>query len=214
MRPQSLIDLLAPPLCVACRRSVPGGLRLCPSCREELAALPPARYNAVAYEGVAKQLVIALKRGGQVALAAELAAQILARNAERLEGAEWIVPVPAHPARSRRRGYSPSLLIARELAKLTGARCVDCLVRERDRPPQSELSRSDRLGMPAGHIRVSERALRRRRIDPAESLPTNVVVCDDVTTTGITLEICAQAICERQPEAGRRPLSAVVFAAA
>jgi predicted amidophosphoribosyltransferase len=169
---------------------------------------------AVPYEGVAKKLVIALKRDGQVAVARGLAQIMFERYEGELAGAEWIVPAPSHPARSRGRGYSPSRLIAYELARLVGADCVDCLVRGPDRAPQSELTRAERLAMPGTHIEISGRALRRHGIDPLAALPTNVVVCDDVTTTGVTLERCAQAIRERQQGAARRPLRAVVFAAA
>jgi predicted amidophosphoribosyltransferase len=101
--------------------------------------------------------------------------------------ARWIVPAPAHPARRRQRGYNQSQVLARALARATGARVIDCLVRAPLAPPQSELSRADRLKLPSAAISVDRDSL--GAIDPSEML-----LCDDVITTGVTLERCAQAL--------------------
>ncbi len=188
-------------------------------CRSALARSPrPTRRNGVAaafaYEGTARTLVGSLKFAGAVALAAEMAELMVGRVGDWLCDADWIIAVPAHPARRRARGYNQSLLLAREIAAITGARAAEWLVRDGSRPPQSQLDRRERLAFPATSIALDRRALRHSGLDPLGPLPTNVVVCDDVATTGITLEVCTQAIRERQPEAGRGPLRAVAFAVA
>lgn len=204
------VALLAPPRCVVCRGGCAPGEWLCGRCRHALDGLGTgARSESFAaafpYEGVARELVAALKFGGAVAVADEMAALMVARAPAWLADADWIVPVPAHPARQRARGYNQSALLARRLASRTGARCVDCLTRSAAAPPQSELSRTGRLAMPADSVR-------QRRDVSLALFPTNVVLCDDVSTTGVTLEVCASAIRERHPETGHRQIRAVTFA--
>jgi predicted amidophosphoribosyltransferase len=108
--------------------------------------------------------------------------------------AEWIVPVPAHPDRRRERGYNQSLLLARALARGTELRVVDCLRRTAFAPPQSQLTRAQRLALPRRAISIEPSAVRQQAPNSLAEFPTKVVVCDDVVTTGVTLEVCAQAI--------------------
>ncbi|MFT4050341.1 MAG: hypothetical protein QM648_10990 [Solirubrobacterales bacterium] len=209
-----VVALLAPPSCVVCRAPVGAEEWTCRRCGCELLGLPRGDSAAFEYAGPARAMVVALKFNGATALAGEMAGLMTRRIPEQLAGAEWIVPAPAHPRRRRVRGYNQSQLLAAELSRLTGARVLDCLTRAGGGSPQSELSRGERLAMQRNSIRVDPRALRRAGIDPLAEFPTNVVVCDDVRTTGVTLEICAQAIRERQPELGSEPIRAAVFASA
>ena len=94
------------------------------------------------------------------------------------------MPVPLHSRRIRHRGYNQSLLLARELAKLTGLDLDEkLLVRIKDTPPQVGASRSQRRGNVEGSFRcqrdVSGKAL---------------ILVDDVATTGSTLSACATAL--------------------
>lgn len=206
------IALIAPPRCSSCGGNCAAGEWVCMACLRLLRAAPESKRAAFINSGVARDLVLALKFRGEVALAGVMAELMLERLPRAVGDAEWIVPAPPHPARSRVRGYSPATLIARELARRTGARSVECLTRDGARRPQSELARAERLAMPAHSIAVSNAALRHAGIDPLAEFPTNVVVCDEVTTTGVTLELCAQAIRERQPEAGPRQIRFLSFA--
>ncbi len=216
---QRLSALIAPPRCSGCGRSTDIDQWICTACRSSLTESPyPSPRNGVAaafeYRGTAKTLVGALKFSGATALAAEMAELMVHRTGDWLAAAEWIVAAPAHPERRRARGYNQSLLLARAIAAITGARAAEWFIRDASRPPQSQLGRRDRLAFPAAAITLDRRALRQWGIESLAPLPTNVVVCDDVATTGITLELCTQAIRERQPEAGREPLRAVAFAVA
>lgn len=196
------VALIAPPRCAGCGRTARPDRWICESCREDMLRSPAPPGAAFIYEGTARRTVAALKFNGATALAREMAGLMLLRCPELIEGADWIVPVPAHPSRARLRGYNQSRLLAAHLAALTRSSCVDCLVRPRGLRPQSELSRADRLALPRSAIRAH----------PLAEFPTNVVLCDDVSTTGVTLDVCVQAIRERLPETGHRQIRAVTFA--
>src|SRR4051794_5638264 len=149
-----LVALLAPPACAACGRALPRALdRLCHSCTRALpwlgnvcprCALPRHRHGRcpaaalafgrawapMAYEGVARDLVVALKFRSRVAVADLMAAQMAANlpPALRLSPAS-VVPVPALPARHRRRGFDPAGVLAAALARRLSRPLAGCLAR-------------------------------------------------------------------------------------
>ena len=103
-----------------------------------------------------------------------------------------LVAVPLHRRRRRARGYNQSELLATELRKLLGLpRPAGRLARLRDTPPQVGL----------------DRLRRQANVDAAFAWQgpglagQPVVLLDDVTTTGATLESCAAAL--RTGGAGR-----------
>jgi ComF family protein len=96
------------------------------------------------------------------------------------------MPVPLHASRLRDREYNQSLLLADELNRdLRLPLVYDNLVRLRAAPPQTELSRSERLA----NLR---RCFSVRR--PAEVDGKRVLLIDDVMTTGTTANECAKAL--------------------
>jgi ComF family protein len=100
--------------------------------------------------------------------------------------AEALVPVPLHPKRLRERGYNQSSLLARQLGKLTGLVVVDdCLIRQRTAPPQARsASVEERRRNVAEAFACRDRQLRERQ----------VLLIDDVATSGATLDACAAAL--------------------
>jgi ComF family protein len=99
---------------------------------------------------------------------------------------EVLVPVPLHPRRLRERGYNQSGLLARELGKLTGLRVVEgSLHRLRNTPPQARAtSVAVRRSNVAGAFASGDHQLQQKQ----------VLLIDDVCTTGATLDACAVAL--------------------
>lgn len=154
-----------------------------------------AAWAACRYEGVARDLVAALKFRGRLALARRAAEAIAAAApADLLDGA--IVPVPPAPWRLRRRGHDPAEEIALALAILTQLPFRPTLARSSG-PRQVGRRRADRLAdPPVVHV--------------VEGVPARAVLVDDVVTTGATLAACARGL--RSAGAGR--VVAVAFARA
>ena len=99
---------------------------------------------------------------------------------------EILVPVPIHQKRLRERGYNQSGLLARELGKLTNLPVVDdCLIRQRHTPPQARTSTvEERRSNIADAFVCRDQRLRDKQ----------VLLIDDVATSGATLDACATAL--------------------
>jgi ComF family protein len=163
----------------------------CARCRRETHSLACARA-AGAYEGVLRQLIHGLKYEGRRTLAAPLGEMMRARGTEVLQGADLAVPVPLHWRRQHTRGFNQ----AEDLARHLGLPVVRALRRVRPTSPQSGLSATGRRRNLRGAFAPPRRGwLGRRRHDP-RIRGVCVVVVDDVSTTGTTLDACAQVLRE------------------
>jgi predicted amidophosphoribosyltransferase len=194
---------LAPPLCAACGRSCrPEGV-VCSRCGRRLAAAQPLlgkgppgidrAWSSAPYEGVARNLVAALKFRRLLPVADLISDRIhWLAPAHMLSGT--IVPVPAAPARLRRRGFDPAGEIAASLAERLGVVLESCLARRGGRR-QVGRRRAARLGDPP-------------RIHAVATVPRSVLLVDDVLTTGATMSACAQAL----RAAGASRVVAITFA--
>lgn len=98
-----------------------------------------------------------------------------------------VVPVPLHSRRFRDRGYNQSELLAEQIGSAMGLRVVvDVLQRVRSTVPQVGLSADQRRKNVTGAFRCTGTALKGQ----------DVLLVDDVCTTGATLEACSVALQE------------------
>jgi ComF family protein len=205
------LELLFPSWCVGCGR---GGSFICDSCLNSLTRIKPPlcpicglpqttevlcnrcadRQMVIdgirapfAFDGVMRQAIHQLKYQNLRAIAGQLGRllhEFLAANP--LPG-EVLVPVPLHQKRLRERGYNQSRLLAEELGKLTGLAVADYLSRERHSLPQARSSSADeRQANVAGAFSCASRGLENKA----------VILIDDVSTSGATLNACAYALKE------------------
>ncbi|MFI5273535.1 MAG: ComF family protein, partial [Ktedonobacterales bacterium] len=184
--------------CPRCGRSLPRADAACAACAA--GDVPHALDTvlvACVYEGAARKAIIALKFGRQRRLAAPLgdllATTLRSAGTRRVDG---VVPVPLHAARLRQRGYNQAELLARRCAHQIGAPCLPgALVRARATPPQVGLSLEDRRRNVAGAFALGDWA-------HSEQLAgKHLVLVDDVTTTGSTLDAAARALQAAGPAA-------------
>jgi ComF family protein len=180
---QSLLPII-PPICPKCGRPQPDGT-LCPGCADWQAEIDGIRSPFI-FDGVMRQAIHELKYRNLRALAVPLARLLHDYLANNPVPGEILVPVPLHRKRLRERGYNQSSLLARELGKLTNLPVVeDCLVRQQHAPPQARTaSVNERQSNVAGAFTCYDGRLRDKQ----------VLLLDDVATSGATLNACAGAI--------------------
>lgn len=217
-----VVDLVYPPRCPLCGDALAAQGGLCPDCWRQIevpgepccetcqrpmgaAALAQSprcfacnasepRHCGIAaasiYNDASRDLILAFKHGGKIALAPLLARMMAARLDDRTAGTDLplLVPVPLHRWRLWRRGYNQAGLLAQELANLgKGELLVDALIRSRRTPSLGGLGREDRERALKGAIRV-----RRRSRDQLRG--RDVILVDDVLTSGATSDACVNAL--------------------
>jgi len=182
----SILPLTAP-LCDRCGdplptwRQISGPLARCPRCRRRERPLDRARAIG-AYDGALRAIIHAFKYEGRRSLARPLGRLMRERAAEMIEGARCVIPVPLHPSRKRHRGFNQAADLARQMPLPV----VAALSRVRATPTQT--------GLPAGrrHRNMRDAFIATRA---ARGLAgAAVVVIDDVSTTGATLDACARTL--------------------
>jgi ComF family protein len=181
------------PACALCQRPFGEGMpegTICAPCLAE-----PPRHDGIAagtlYNDASRKLVLAFKHGRRIALAPLLARLIAARLPQQVveHRGEWLaVPVPLHRLRLWRRGFNQSALLAREIARLSGAEVlVDGLVRRKATPVLGGLGRKARARALSGAIAANPR--RAGQLKGAQ-----VLLVDDVMTSGATSAACVSAL--------------------
>jgi ComF family protein len=138
-------------------------------------------YSALRYEGVVRRVILALKEQGRTDVAAALARPLASLIATVGRDGTLLVAVPPSRAGSRRRGFDPLRLVL----KRAGYWAEPVLFNSRRTGQQKLLTASDRLENRAGSLR-SRRSL----------VGEQVVIVDDIVTTGATVAEAARAIRE------------------
>lgn len=216
---RSLTDLLVPPVCLVCRVPLADHDTLCAACWASLdfirpplcdrlgiplpfdtggvtvsaAALanPPDydRARAVArFDGVMRRMVHGLKYSDRHEAVALFGQWLAGAARELLTGAHVIVPVPLNRWRLWRRRFNQAAILAQSLSRVSGVP-ADPLILIRSRATGSQVG-----------LTVDQR---RRNVQGAFEVPAakralvegrNVLLLDDVITTGATASACARTL--------------------
>lgn len=99
---------------------------------------------------------------------------------------DYLIPMPLHPKKEKSRGYNQASLLCRGISKATGIPCHEnFLKRSTHTATQTKKSRIERWENVSDVFGVNK--------DPA-MLGKNILLVDDVITTGASTEACIQTL--------------------
>ncbi len=104
-----------------------------------------------------------------------------------MDSVDVIIPVPLHPTRLRERGFNQSYLLAKAVGDQLKIQVWEkALSRTRYTQPQAKMQRKERLRNVTDAFNVN----------PIFNIKSkNIVLVDDVFTTGSTMNECARTLC-------------------
>lgn len=193
------VQKIEPPLCPKCGQKLPRA-ELCMRCQKAPPSYTALRSWAV-FDGKARNALHQLKYRRNVGLGEMLARPLV----ELAQSEKWIIdliiPVPLGLARLAERGYNQSSLLARPLSlALNVPYRPQWLTRAKETRSQVGLTAAER------RLNVSGAFV----AHPTRVTGQRVLLVDDVTTSGSTLEACAEALFT----AGARQVYGLTFARA
>ncbi len=186
---------IEPPYCVYCGEPAegsfaPGGL--CRHCAEKKPYFQEARAPYI-NTGELRELILSFKYAGQVHLGrtfAELMANALRAHPHWFGGKErLLVPVPMHWGKMLKRRYNQAAELAVQLHKITGYPYADVLKRLPDARSQASMGREERLRHARKIYTIHQGRLKRHPVRDCD-----VLLIDDVFTTGATANTCARLL--------------------
>lgn len=159
----------------------------CLSC---LKTLPP--YNsaraALRYNDTSRDMILGFKHGDKTHMAPSFMPWLKRAGEGMLGNADLLIPVPLHPMRLLSRRYNQAGIIAQCLSKETGIKHLPMALKR------------TRATVSQGHLKSDERAKNVRKAFAVRKQyesylnAKNVVLIDDVFTTGATVNECTKVL--------------------
>jgi ComF family protein len=159
----------------------------CYFCQDESYAFTQA-LTLGKYDRGLREMILRMKHPPGESIGYHLTSQLVKDMEERLKSwpVEAVVPVPLHWSRRLWRGYNQASVIAEVLARRLGKPCRPrWLWRRRQTPPQYTVTTEER--------RRNLRQAFASRL-PSSMKGRNILLADDVMTTGSTADACARAL--------------------
>jgi competence protein ComFC len=201
-----LLDLIYPNRCPCCNCSISWREYLCEACRQEVTAEPAdafcplcgkllrecfcgtgLSYDRAAilteYTGAARAGVLSMKSAASLhfgRFCGNVLGQRIAEDAV-LSGYDLVVPVPMQLRKQRKRCCNPAAVFAREIAAVTRI------------PYRQDILHDNGTGKTQHTLSAAER---HKNVEQFSAAPVSlegmrVLLCDDVLTTGSTMNRCA-----------------------
>lgn len=217
-----VLDLILPPKCLKCAARVDTAHNICPDCWKELTFLTgkscfccgypfgidatvdysmigdtlcgacakgPRHFDraisALRYDDESSNMVIGFKHNDRTEYTRYFTKLLKNAGRELIEESEMVIPVPLHQRRLIKRRYNQSALLSARLAFETGLdHDPEILLRTKNTPPQAG-NLNKRQKNVSGAFKVNANKDIRGK---------NVLLIDDVYTTGATVENCARVL--------------------
>lgn len=195
-----LLDLLFPISCLGCGKE---DFWLCKECLNRIKISEEINLDnlvsdnlkevfvVVSYDDQILQKAIHLLKYNFIKDLAPVLARLIqkyvkAKSLESLFSQAILIPIPLHKKRVLWRGFNQAQLLGAELANLLNLKLASgVLKRSRPSQPQASLKEQERLKNIINTFKIRS---------PLEILGKNVILIDDVVTTGATMNECARIL--------------------
>ncbi len=158
---------------------------LCPHCKENKREFNIAR-SAYRYNEFMAGLIKRYKYNNQPYMCATFAHMLSQKYKEIGFDVDCVIPVPISKQRKRQRGYNQSELIAKIFAEENHLPLIlDVLLKDKETEHQADLNYEDRQKNIVGSFKVKNKQ---------KIAGKNVLIIDDVFTTGATTSACAKVL--------------------
>ena len=188
-------------VCPSCN-GAKAGWYLCGSCRVKGYPLDSLIFVSSYRDKIIQKLIHLLKYNYCEEVSSDLSKIMLKffnKYVNAFPKVDLIASVPLHKNRLQKRGFNQSEVIGKKLAEILQVEFYDdILIRIKQALPQVELARSERLTNVLGSFLVTKRNIDKK----------NILLVDDVYTTGATLKECARVL----KNAGAREVHGFVIA--
>ncbi|MCX5715783.1 MAG: ComF family protein [Candidatus Omnitrophica bacterium] len=196
-----------PPYCVKCGRSLRGStenVEICWECSGKDFYYDKS-WSAFLYEGAVKEALHLFKYSGKLSISrlfCGLLINFLKENRQILTGIDAVIAVPLHSVKLREREFNQAHMLASAISKefkiQDSSACLKRAVRTR---PQSELDKNERYENVKNTFAVTAQT-------PGVYVGKNILLVDDLFTTGATLNECGRVL----KEAGADSIRCLTFA--
>lgn len=180
-------------LCHICGLNLKSDFPICETCFEYLPFLKETNlnynlalkkvYSIFEYKGKIKELICDLKYNKEANIAeviAYLMADFIKKNKIKVD---YLVPIPMHSEKIKNRGYNHSYLIAKKVGEILNIKVENCLEKTKNTKNQVLLNSKERWYNIKGSIKGNFKYLNK-----------NILLIDDVVTTGATAHFSALAL--------------------
>ena len=207
---KSLAQLLYPELCISCMKNEPVyDELLCHYCWKEIPRFAdigenkellkkrfPLMYQddvsfyglyLFSKKGFVQNILHQIKYNGRSHIAIKLGSHLAKQIPKHRYDA--MIPVPMHYKKMRRRGYNQALMLSKGISEITGIPILrNILEKSIDTDSQTKMDRITRHANVLKSYRLQKNL--HKEIE-------NVLLIDDVITTGATLEVCTNLLKEK-----------------
>ena len=177
------LPVISGEVCFSCGREK----ELC-KCRSE-ARYYSSVYSPFYYAGGPQRAVLILKRSKNEAVVSYLAENMAKTVKARYKNYDFdcITFVPDYPEDRKKKGFNHSELLASELGKELSLPVFPLLNKTFKTKPQHQLSETERSGNLLGVFDMNKECGK-------DITDTRILLCDDIKTTGSTLDECAKTL--------------------
>ncbi|MFQ3306919.1 MAG: ComF family protein [Candidatus Midichloriaceae bacterium] len=185
------ISFITRPYCKKCGKSLNdhSAINLC---TEDKCFYNKHLYNSIRsvtqYDEFVKKLIVEFKLQAKFKLTKIFHNwfQLLCSGDEQLNKIDYIIPVPMHSKKLKKRGYNQSIILSEIISKIMNKKVMyNVLLKKLDGPNQSELKKNMREKNLVDAFSIANFELIKDK---------NILLVDDVVTTGSTINECSKVL--------------------